>query len=123
VITEEEIKARVEAADKARLIERADAAAKIAAEVGKRALLRAEITAIDVAIAEALSESAALMTLEELSTFTDIAMSELVPKGVETVGQRRRRKPRDKGGVDRGRPRLVEAPTGSADRPGGPDPS
>ena len=80
MVTAEEIRARVAAADQERVKARSDAAAKIAAEVERRAKVRAELAEID----------AAIMTLAELSEFTGIPVAELSPTAVNTVGGGRR---------------------------------
>jgi len=94
--TEDEIRARVEAADQSRLAARADAAIKIAAAVEKRTTLRTELAEVDAAIAAAVAESGSVMTLAELSAFTGIDESELVPAATADDSTRRGRAPRRK---------------------------
>lgn len=79
MVTADEVRARVEAADKERIQARADAAAKIAVNIDKRSKVRAELAEIDAAITAGLAEATAIMTLAELSAFTSIAVADLTP--------------------------------------------
>ena len=96
MVTADEIRARVEAADKIRIQARADAAARIAADIERRTRARAELAEIDAAVAAGLAESAAIMTLAELSEFTGISMSELSPPIIAPDNGRTRRPSRRK---------------------------
>jgi len=77
MVTAAEICARVETADRARIQTRADAAARVAADVERRKVTLAELAEIEAAIATGVSESAAVMTLRELAEFTGIPQREL----------------------------------------------
>jgi hypothetical protein len=112
MVTAEEIRARVEAADKDRIRARADAAARIAVYVEKRAQVRAQLAEIDAAITAGLADAAAIMTVAELSTFTGISETELNPPPVPPAGGRYGRAPRRKVGARKTRP--VVAPPGTA---------
>src|SRR6476620_11052023 len=81
MVTTEEIRKRVEAADRARLQSRADAAAAIATAVEQRTRTRAELAELEASIATQVKESAAVMSLEELAEFTGIPVSELRTTG------------------------------------------
>jgi hypothetical protein len=96
MVTAEEIRARVEAADKDRIQARADTAAKIAADIDKRSKVLAELAEVDAAIAAGLADSTAIMTLAELSAFTGIPVSDLAPGSTPTRGGRGNRQPRRK---------------------------
>lgn len=112
MVTAEEIRARVAAADKARIQARADAAARIAADIEKRAQVRAQLAEIDATITARLTAAAAIMTVAELSAFTGIPETELSPPPVPHTGGRHGRKTRRKpGGVRKTRPVV---PTGPA---------
>ena len=76
-----EIRKRVEAADRARVQGRADAAAAIATAVEQRTKVRAQLAELEVSIATQVKESAAVMTVEELAEFTGIPLGELRPIG------------------------------------------
>jgi hypothetical protein len=113
MVTADEIRARVEAADKDRIQARADAAARIAADIEKRSKVRAELAEIDAAITAGLAASTAIMTLAELSAFTGIPVTELDPPPGPITGSRRRRQPRRRPAGTR-KTRPVVTPTGSA---------
>jgi len=93
MVTADEIRARVEAADKERIQARADTAAKIAANIEKRRNVLAELAEVDAAIAAGLADSTAIMTLAELSAFTGIAVSDLAPGTTPGRGGRSGRQP------------------------------
>lgn len=112
MVTADEIRARVEAADKDRIRARADTAAKIASQIEQRGKVRAELAEIDAAITAGIAESAAIMTLTELSEFTGISMAELAPAPETTTGGRRGRQPRRKTTSAR-RSRSVTTPDGA----------
>ena len=111
MVTADEIRARVEVADKIRIQARADAAARIAADIERRTRVRAELAEIDAAVAAGLAESAAIMTLAELSEFTGISESELAPPTIARDNGRTRRPSRRKaaGGARKSRPAVADA--------------
>lgn len=113
MVTADEIRARVEAADKVRIQARAAAAAKIAADVERRTKVRQELTEIDAAIAEDLAEVAAIMTLAELSEFTGISEAELSPP-VTTLGTGRTRRPARRKATGGARKSRLAAPDSAA---------
>jgi hypothetical protein len=97
MVTADEIRARVEAADRTRIQARADAAAKIAADIERRTRVHAELAQIDAAIAAGLADAAAIMTLAELSAFTGIPQADLSPATTSAGnGGRHGRQPRRK---------------------------
>ena len=104
MVTEDEIRARVQAADLSRSQARAEAAAKIAAYVIRRKKARAELAEIDSAIATAVAESSEIMTVAELSEFIGVAQSELLPSDTLVDGIPRRQARRKAAGSRRIRP-------------------
>src|SRR6478752_6391332 len=105
MVTADEIRARVEAADKDRIQARADAAARIAADIERRTRVRAELAEIDAAITAGLADAAAIMTLAELSAFTGIPEADLASATGAVSGGRRGRQPRRKSaGARKSRP-------------------
>ena len=94
LVTEDEIRARVEATDSARSRTRAEVAAKIAADVERRNKMRAELAEIDAAIAAGISEAVSVLTLAELSAFTGIPEAELLPARSQSMAVKSRRQPR-----------------------------
>lgn len=108
--TEDEIRARVEAADMSRSQARAKAAATIASDIERRMKVRAELAEIDAAIATAVAESAKIMTLAELSEFTGIAERELLPQEEPAGDTKLRRSTRRKAaGPRKTRPVVLPA--------------
>ena len=96
MVTAEEIRARVEATDRARIQARADAAAQIAADVERRRTVVAELTEIDASLTARIDAAAAVMTLAELAEFTGIPETELRAVGSRTGDSRSRRTARGK---------------------------
>jgi len=88
MVTAEEIRARVEATDRARIQARADAAAQIAADVERRRTVVAELAEIDASLTARIDAAAAVMTLAE---FTGIPETELRAVGNRTGESRSRR--------------------------------
>lgn len=76
MVTTDEIRKRVEAADRARVQSRADAAAAIATAVERRTKVRAELAELDASISTQVRESATVMTVDELAEFTGIPVAE-----------------------------------------------
>lgn len=77
MVTVEEIRARVEEADKARIAQRADAAARVAESVRRRAELAAALAEQDAVVTGALADARALLTDEELIDFTGLSSADL----------------------------------------------
>lgn len=77
MVTVEEIRARVEEADKARIAQRADAAARVAESVRRRAELAAALAEQDAVVTGALADAHALLTDEELIEFTGLSPADL----------------------------------------------
>ena len=96
MVTADEIRARVEAADRARIQARADAAAQIAADVERRTTVVAELAAIDASLTARIDAAAAVMTLAELAEFTGIPETELRAVGRRAGESRSRRTARGK---------------------------
>ena len=105
MVTEDEIRARVQAADMSRSQARAEAAAKIAAYVIRRKKSLAELEEIESAIAGAVAESSAIMTVAELAEFIGVTQSELMPPAeTPTEGTPRRQARRKAVGTRKIRP-------------------
>ena len=81
MVTADEIRKRVEEADRARVQSRADAAAAIATAFEQRTKVRAELAELEAAIAAQVKASEAVMTLGELAEFTGIPVTELRVNG------------------------------------------
>ena len=96
MVTADEIRARVEAADRARVHARADAAAQIAPDVERRTTVAAELAEIDATLTARIDAAAAVMTLAELAEFTGIPETELRGAGSRTGESRSRRTTRGK---------------------------
>ena len=96
MVTAEEIRARVEAADRARIQARADAAAQIAADVERRTTVVAELAEIDASLTARIDAAAAVMTLAELAEFTGIPETELRAVGRRNGESRSRKTARGK---------------------------
>jgi len=84
----------------------------LAADIERRTKARADLAEIDAAITAGLAESAAIITLTELSAFTGIAEADLAPATPDTPG-RRGRQPRRNAAAGR-KGRSVVAPAASA---------
>ena len=87
MVTAEEIRARVEEADKARISQRADAAARVAESVRRRAELAAALAEQDAVVAGALADARSLLTDDELVEFTGLSPADLPDRS--TKGGRR----------------------------------
>ena len=96
MVTADEIRARVETADRARIQARADAASQIAADVERRTTVVAELAEIDASLTARIDAAAAVMTLAELAEFTGIPETELRAVGSRTGESRPRRTARGK---------------------------
>ena len=77
MVTVEEIRARVEEADKARIAQRADAAARFAESVRRRAELAAALAEQDAVVTGALADARALLNDDELIDFTGLSPADL----------------------------------------------
>lgn len=82
MVTIDEIRARVEAADKARIEQRAEAAAMVAESVQRRADLAAALAEQDAVVASALADARALLTDDELVEFTGLSPTDLPDRPV-----------------------------------------
>lgn len=84
MVTAEEIRARVEEADKARISQRADAAARVAESVRRRAELAAALAEQDAVVAGALADARALLTDDELVEFTGLSPADLPDRSAKS---------------------------------------
>lgn len=89
MVTAEEIRARVEEADRARIQVRADAAGKVATALAQRAEAARQLATAEATITAALSEAGTVMTLDELAEFTGESVREF-RRLSGTKGTRRR---------------------------------
>lgn len=89
MVTAEEIRARVEQADRARIQIRADAAGKVATALARRTEAAQQLAVAEAAITAALGEAGAVMTLDELAEFTGGSVREF-RRLAGTKGTRRR---------------------------------
>src|SRR4051812_41705837 len=81
MVTADEIRKRVEAADRARVQSRADAAAAIATAVEQRTKVRTELAELEASIVAQVKDAEAVMSLAELAEFTGIPVTELRANG------------------------------------------
>ena len=89
MVTADEIRQRVERADQARAKARADTATEVATLVEKRTRARVELTDVEAAAAFAIDAAGAVMTVDELATFTGIPITELRVNGNGKVPARK----------------------------------
>ena len=115
MVTVDEIRERVEAADQARIAKRADAAARVAEGVGRRAELVAALAEQDAVLASALSDARAVLTDDELFEFTGLSRDDL-PAPTVAKNNRRGRK-----AAPRSRSATRPARTSAATIGGAPD--
>lgn len=113
MVTTDEIRKRVEAADQARIKSRADAAEAIATAVERRTALRAELAELDASITAQVRESAAVITIDELAEFTGIPIAELGAQTRAGRGRKNARSTSPRGRLPRtsGRARTSETST------------
>ena len=115
MVTADEIRKRVEAADRARVQSRADAAAAIATAVEQRTKVRAELAQLEAAIATQVKASEAVMSLDELAEFTGIPVAELRSTGRGTRSRKATRSTSARGRSARATGRTrTENPAASA---------
>ena len=120
MVTTDEIRKRVEAADRARVQSRADAAAAIATAVEERTKVRAQLAELEASIAAQVKESAAVISLDELAEFTGIPVAELRSTGRAALTRKAGRSTAPRGRSARSGTRTQAitpkgtAPTGSA---------
>lgn len=81
MVTTDEIRKRVEDADRDRIKRRADAAEAIATAVEQRTKARAALAELEASIAAQVKDSEAVMSLDELAEFTGIPVTELRSTG------------------------------------------
>lgn len=91
MVTASEIRARVEAADRARIEARATAAERVLTAVQQRDEIAAKLSSADAAIGAAIAEASSVMTLDELADFMGRPLRELKAITLRTGGSRRRR--------------------------------
>ena len=95
MVTADEIRQRVEKADQARAKARADTAAEVAAWVERRTLTRSDLAEVESETAARIEAAGAVMTVDELATFTGIPITELRVNGkAKAVPVRKARTPR-----------------------------
>ena len=116
MVTTDEIRKRVETADRARVQSRADAAAAIATAIEQRAQARAQLADLEASIAAQVKQSEAVMSLEELAEFTGIPITELRSTGrpAKRKATRSPSSPRGKSARATNRSRSAEPTTPAA---------
>ena len=114
MVTADEIRARVEAADRARIQARADAAAQISADGERRTTVVAELAEIDASLTARIDAAAGVMTLAELAEFTGIAETELRAVGRRTGESRPRRTTRGTSARGKSTTRAARSRRGAA---------
>ena len=117
MVTVDEIRALVEAADKARIAKRADAAARVAEGVRRRAELAAALAEQDAVLTSALTDARAVMTDDELVEFTGLSLAELPAPVVKNArrGGRTARKGATGKARSTGRPATKSMPAPAAE--------
>lgn len=100
--TAEEVRARVQKADQARLETRAQRAAAVAEVHGRRASLLAELAQLDAELDTCVREAFAVMTLDELVEFAGVPRADVrgkalvSPTGVKARSTKPRGRPAKK---------------------------
>ena len=113
MVTTNEIRKRVEDADRDRIKRRADAAEAIAAAVEQRTKARAALAELEASIAAQVKESEAVMSLDELAKFTGLPLAELrsTGRGARSGKTGRSTSTRGRSGRTTGRTRTESAAT------------
>lgn len=94
--TADEIRARVKAADEARIESRADRAAAVAEAHGRRAVARATLDQLDTDLTAAVRAAAEVMTLDELVDFAGVPRSDLAHKAPLPAASVKARSPKSR---------------------------
>lgn len=81
MVTTDEIQQRIEEADQARLRVRVETATSIATLVEQRGRVRVELATLEAAATTQIEAAGAVMTVDELATFTGIPITELRVNG------------------------------------------
>jgi endonuclease/exonuclease/phosphatase (EEP) superfamily protein YafD len=123
MVTTDEIRKRVEDADRDRVKRRADAAEAIATAVEQRTMARAALAELEASIAAQVKQSEAVMSLAELAQFTGIPVTELrsTSRGARSRKATRSPSPRGRSTRTAGRARAdsASAPAAGSDVGGG----
>ena len=85
MVTADEIKARVKAADEARIASRADRAAAVAEAHSRRAAALTELKRVEAELTAAVNAATEVMTFDELVAFSDVPRTDLPGKTVGSV--------------------------------------
>lgn len=108
MVTAEEIRSRVEAADKARIQARADAAAKVAEGAERRATIALELAEADAVLSADVAAAQQVMTMVELVNFTGLSDADLLQgQGVGGNGRGRQSRRRNTSETRSPRPRRA----------------
>lgn len=115
MVTVDEIRARVEAADKVRIQARADAAAKVAEGAERRAGVARELAELNAVLAADVAAAEKVMTMAELVDFTGLSENDLA--GVGAAGRGRPSRRRTTSGARTPRSRRTPAAAAAGDSP------
>ena len=94
MVNAEEIRARVQAADQARIATRADRAAAVAELHSRRQAALAELHRIDTDLTAGIRAATEVMTVEELVAFADVPRAALAGKTVRSPTSVKARSPK-----------------------------
>lgn len=94
MVTADEIRARVKAADEARIANRADRAATVADVYSRRAEVLAELERIETQLTASVRSATEVMTFDELVTFVDVPRAGLGSKRAGTAASVKARSPK-----------------------------
>ena len=89
MVTAEEIRARIQAADEKRIVLRAERATSVAELHRQVAEKTAELAALTVALGDATRGALEVMSVDELAEFADVPRAELAGSGRPRAGGRR----------------------------------
>jgi hypothetical protein len=117
MVTVDEIRARVEAADKLRIQARADAAANVAEGAERRATVARELAELDAALAADVAAAEKVMTMVELVDFTGLSEHDLAGAGAAGRGRPSRRRAASGARTPRSRRTPAAGTADAADSP------
>lgn len=106
------IRARVKAADEARIASRGDRAAAVADVHSRRAAALAELDRIETELTAAVRSATQVMSLEELVGFADVPRADLAGKTTRAATSVKARSPKTRRRTTRSTPAASEPPAG-----------
>jgi hypothetical protein len=113
--TAEEVRARVQKADEARIESRAQRAAAVADVHGRRAAVLAELAQLDAELDSSVRDAFAVMTLDELVEFAGVPRADVrgkaptLPTGIKAGSTKRRGRPATKAAANAAAPAAPRA--------------